>query len=102
MLSVVVLVLLSEHLFYCIVYFTNRYIKVVYRELLLLQSLGVVFGATVNFLLYYNLGSTFRQEFWRSIVCVFGKRYGWITKHYEKHCGGDARKTCQNLDTSAN
>ncbi|ODM89603.1 FMRFamide receptor [Orchesella cincta] len=76
MFSVVVFILLTCNFMPCVTYITNRAIKELYRELILLQTLSVVTGSAVNFLVYYYFGLSFRREFWEIIgnikICFIG------------------------------
>ncbi|CAL8132868.1 unnamed protein product [Orchesella dallaii] len=84
MFSFVVFILLSTHFVSCVVFIMSRFYNLVYRELMLVQSLCVVFGAAVNFLVYYMFGRGFRLEFWRYAGLIFRNRCACVTECQSK------------------
>lgn len=85
MFSVVVLVLLLCYSVSSIVFVVTRVENVIFRELLLLQNLTVVFGTSSNFIIYYWFGISFRREFWGLADNLFGKKCVYVSKKYEEY-----------------
>lgn len=85
MFSVIVLVLLLCHSVSSIVFVVTRVENVIFRELLLLQNLTVVFGTSSNFIIYYWFGISFRREFWGLVDNLFGKKCAYVNKKHEEY-----------------
>ncbi|CAL8141840.1 unnamed protein product [Orchesella dallaii] len=64
MFSIVALILLLCHSVAVVIFITNQVHGVTFRELQFFQMLAVTINASINFIIYYAFGKSFRDEFW--------------------------------------
>lgn len=75
MFSIVAFILLLCHTVAFTIFVCTQVRRAMFRELQFLQVLATTLNAAINFLVYYLLGKSFRDEFWtfvRASKKVFG------------------------------